>query len=101
MGIGLEGRKGEPGFSGPPGPPGTPGRNSEITGPNVTVIGPPGMKGAKGEKVCSLTAAPAHQMRIQTSICLSVHSFTSYTAAMLLLLHFSLPLVAHICSFMF
>lgn len=102
MGVGLEGRKGEPGFSGPPGPPGPPGIIPESQRRrNDTIIGPPGMKGAKGEKVCSLTVAPAHQMRIQTSTCLSVHSFASYTAAMLLPLHFSLPLVAHICSFMF
>ena len=59
MGVGLEGRKGEPGFAGPPGPPGPPGLIPESQRRrNETIIGPPGMKGAKGEKVCSLTAAP-------------------------------------------
>lgn len=57
MGIGREGRKGEPGYPGPPGPPGPPGRDEQVRGRNATVIGPPGMKGAKGEKVCSLTTA--------------------------------------------
>ena len=75
MGVGLEGKKGEPGYPGPPGPPGPPGLTPEPqTKRNDTVIGPPGMKGAKGEKVCAHTTTPEHQMRIHTSTCLSVYS---------------------------
>ena len=55
MGIGLEGRKGEPGYPGQRGPPGIPG-NREVTERNTTIVGPPGMKGTEGEKVCSLNA---------------------------------------------
>jgi len=50
MGLGKEGPKGEPGIPGPPGRPGAPGPYPH-TWRNITTIGPPGMKGDKGEKV--------------------------------------------------
>ena len=52
MGIGFQGPKGEPGFPGPPGLPGRPGNGFLSKTYNETVIGPPGMKGGQGRKVC-------------------------------------------------
>jgi len=50
MGLGKEGPKGEPGIPGPPGRPGEPGPYP-LPGRNITTVGPPGMKGDRGEKV--------------------------------------------------
>ena len=49
MGIGLEGLKGE---RGPQGPPGPPGPSTEQKGGPIEVVGPKGMKGDFGMKVC-------------------------------------------------
>jgi len=49
MGLGKEGPKGEPGIPGPPGRPGEPGPYP-LPGRNITTVGPPGMKGDRGEK---------------------------------------------------
>ena len=74
MGVGLEGRKGEPGFPGPRGPPGPPGISDQQVEPDPTFIGPPGMKGSKGEKVCwlcSTTKTAAADMFTLSPILLS------------------------------
>ena len=55
MGIGFVGPKGDPGLQGPPGPPGPPG-SSARTGGNTTVVGPRGMKGSTGLKVCDISS---------------------------------------------
>ena len=52
MGIGLEGLKGE---RGPQGPPGPPGPSTEQKGGPIEVVGPKGMKGDFGMKVCEET----------------------------------------------
>ncbi len=73
MGVGLEGRKGEAGYPGLPGPPGAPGPCEQRQGRNETVVGPPGMKGTKGEKVCAATLLSdrsAHNNQLPHRYCL-------------------------------
>ena len=99
MGLGLEGRKGEPGYPGPPGPPGAPGlKPGEQIRPNTTIVGPPGMKGAKGEKVCSLTTntttSPDADTYYHPS---SIHVSNDYTAVIVTVAALLLSLLIMIC----
>ena len=52
MGVGIEGPKGDMGVPGPIGPPGPPGSDPFVQGKGVLSVGPPGLPGMKGEKVC-------------------------------------------------
>lgn len=51
MGIGFQGPKGELGLPGTQGPPGPRGEGAPLISKGEAIVGPPGDKGQRGEKV--------------------------------------------------